>query len=220
MAEQLSLNGTKAAIFDMDGTMVDDMAFHEKSYVVFCQRHNLKEVGSKEYKEKYSGKRNDEIFQGLLNKKLSQEQIEEFIEEKEQIYRDIYSPYVEEVEGLLDLVKFLREDNVNLALATTAPRKNKDFVLKKLRLEKVFDVVVVGEEVKKGKPDPEIYLITAEKLNIEPEKCLVFEDSPPGVESAKRAGMKVIGILTTHSKEELQKADLVINNFSELKLID
>ena len=79
-------------------------------------------------------------------------------------------------------------------------------------------MVVVGEEVKKGKPDPEIYLITAEKLNIEPEKCLVFEDSPPGVESAKRAGMKVIGILTTHSKEELNKADLVINNFSELGL--
>ncbi|OGY22830.1 MAG: hypothetical protein A2172_01925 [Candidatus Woykebacteria bacterium RBG_13_40_15] len=217
MIELFYLNNIEAVIFDMDGTMINNMPYHKKTWLEFCKRYGLS-LTEEEFKNKYSGKKNDQIFKGLFNKNLSQEEINKYTEEKEQMYRDLYSPLIKEVDGLSDLIGMLKTSRIKLAIATTAPEKNRDLALKKLDLLGAFDVIVGDEEVKHGKPDPEIYLITAKKLQVAAEKCMVFEDSPPGVEAAKRAGMKVIGILTTHSKEELNKADLVINNFSELKL--
>src|SRR3972149_1758112 len=210
-------NNIKAAIFDMDGTMINNMPYHRRAWLGFSRKHGLS-LTEEEFKEKFSGKKNKEILEGLFRKALAQEEAKAYTEEKEQVYRDLYASFIKEIDGLSDLLRFLKSKGIKVAIATTAPEKNRSFALKKLGFEDTFDLVVGDEIVNKGKPDPEIYLITADKLQVEPEKCIVFEDSPPGVESAKRAGMKVIGILTTHSREELQKADLVINNYSELKL--
>jgi beta-phosphoglucomutase len=105
-----------------------------------------------------------------------------------------------------------------LAIATTAPKKNWEFVLKALDIkENIFSAILGDEDIKKGKPDPEIYLKTAKKLKVRPKECLVFEDSPVGVEAAKNAGMTVIGMLTKHTKEEL-KIEQTIKNYSVLTI--
>jgi beta-phosphoglucomutase family hydrolase len=207
----------EAVIFDMDGTMINNMPYHQKAWKEFCRRKGL-ELSSEEFKEKISGKKNNQIFEILFKRKLSPEEETELTEEKEQLYRDIYSSDIKEVTGLSQLIHKFKTMGIKLAVATTAPKKNRDFGLKKLNLSDFFNLILGDEHVENGKPDPEIYLLTAKELNVEPRNCLVFEDTPVGVESAKRAGMKVVGISTTHSSKELQEADLLITDFTEFQL--
>lgn len=201
----------------MDGTMINNMAYHKKSWYEFCHRHNLK-LDEVLFKEKISGKKNDQIFTLLFNRELSKEDVDSFTEEKEAVYRELYSPYIKPIEGLIETVNAIKSKGLHLAIATTAPKKNRDFALAELGLEGLFEVILGDEDVTKGKPDPEIYLKTAEKLGVAPKDCLVFEDSPPGANSGKKAGMTVIGVLTTHSKEELKMADAFIANYTEFQL--
>ncbi|HRX67919.1 MAG TPA: HAD family phosphatase, partial [Tenuifilaceae bacterium] len=105
-----------------------------------------------------------------------------------------------------------------LAVATSAPVSNLDFIIDKLSIRNYFDCLTNGNEVAKAKPHPEVYLITARKLNLQPDECVVFEDSVSGIESAKNAGMKVIGLLTTHSQDELPETEFFIPNFADIKL--
>ena len=118
------------------------------------------------------------------------------------------------------MLNSIKKRDKKLAIATTAPKENREFVLNALGLEEYFEVILGEEDVQKGKPDPEIYLKTAELLGVAPDSCIVFEDSPVGVASAKNAGMTVVGITTTHSEDELEKADIIVQNFTELKLVE
>lgn len=216
MQKTLPLAGIKAVIFDMDGTMINNMAFHKKAWYEFCKRHGLN-IDEKTFKEKISGKANRQIFSLLFGKELSTDEVADYTEEKERVYREIYSPEIKPVKGLLDILKQLSQKGIKLAVATTAPRKNREFVLQKLGLQNTFSVILGDEDVTKGKPDPEIFINTAKQLGVNEGDCLVFEDSPPGVEAGKKAGMVVVGVLTTHSNEELSRSDLTINDFTELR---
>lgn len=212
---EINLNNIEAVIFDMDGTMINNMAYHKKAWREFFNRHDFS-FSDEEFKQKISGKKNNQIFTEVFNKPLSLEEIQKFTEEKESIYRQLYAPEIKEIQGLSSILQILKNKNLPLAIATTAPEKNRIFGLKALGLDGVFEVILGDEHVSKGKPDPEIYLETAKKLNVRPENCLVFEDTPFGVESGKSAGMTVVGLLSTHTKEELEKADYLINDYSEI----
>lgn len=214
---KLDLFNIEAVIFDLNGTMVNDMGYHKKAWIEFCKRHEVN-LTEKEFDEKFSGRKNSEMLPLIIGKKLSEDEIKKFSEDKEQIYRDIYSKFLDEVPGLKNLIQKLKAHNLKIAIATTAYEKNRRFILDYLGLENLFDLILGEEHVMHGKPHPEIYLKTAEQLGINPSKCLVFEDSPPGVESAKRAGMRVIGILTTHTKEDLVGADSCIKDFNQLDI--
>ena len=211
----IPLTNVKAVIFDMDGTMINNMTYHKKAWREFFNRHDLT-FSDEEFRQKISGKKNEQIFELVFNRQLSTEEIKKFTEEKEEIYRELYAPEIKEIEGLSHVIKSLKEKGIHLAIATTAPEKNRNFGLQALGLNGKFEVILGDEHVSKGKPDPEIYLETAKKLNIAPENCLVFEDTPPGVKAGKRAGMIVVGILSTHSKEELNKADYLVNDYSQI----
>ncbi len=211
----MNFEDIEAVIFDMDGTMVDNMGYHKQAWIAFAKKHGIN-LSEYDFQHKFSGKKNKDIFESLFNKSLTLEEITSFTKEKEGLYRKIYSSYIKEVEGLSELIQEIKAKGLPVAIATTAPKENREFVLKHLNMEDTFDSILGDEDTKKGKPDPEIYLKTAEKLGIDPKNCLVFEDTPPGVLSAKNAGMKVVGVLTTHTKEEL-KADSSIKNFSDLK---
>jgi len=213
--QNLDISNMKAAIFDMDGTMVDNSAYHKRAFKEFLKRHGIS-LTDEELKKKISGRKNDDIFPALFNQQLSKEEIAKYAHEKEAIYRELYASDIKEVEGLKTIVDSLKKDGLKLAIATTAPKENRDFALESLGLTNAFQVIVGDEHVTRGKPHPEVYLKTAEKLGIDPGKCLAFEDTPSGVESAKRAGMTVIGLMTSHTTQELYKADIVVNNFSEL----
>ena len=145
------------------------------------------------------------------------EEINSHAEKKEQLYRELYAPHIQEVRGLTEILQLLKSHNKKIAIATTAPKKNRDFGLEALGMSDIFSVVLGEEDITRGKPHPEIYLETAKRLGVTPDRCLVFEDSPPGVASGKSAGMTVVGLLTTHSEEELKDANYQVRDFTAVK---
>lgn len=214
---KLDLKNIKAAIFDMDGTMVSNMEYHKNAWIEFAKEYGIN-LTAEDFKKKLSGRRNKETFEILFNKTLSKDAIEKYTEEKEALYRQIYAPFIKEVAGLTNILQKFKSKGIRLAIGTTAPLKNRIFVLDNLKLNKVFEVILGEEHVKNGKPDPEIYLKVAQDLGVNPNECLVFEDTPFGIKAGKNAGMKVIGVLTRHTKEELKDADATITDFNELDL--
>lgn len=215
---KLNLKGVKAAIFDMDGTMINNAMYHKTAWQDFLKKHNIT-LSENEFKEKVSGKKNDQILELLFGNELSKEDVKAYAEEKEAIYRDLYELAIQEVEGLSKIINELSGLNVKLAIATTAPAANRQFALHSLSLEGKFEVILGDEHVTKGKPDPEIYLSTALELKVTPNECIVFEDSPPGVKAGKDAGMIVIGVSTSHTSDELHAADYTVNDFTEITFI-
>ncbi len=206
----------KAAIFDMDGTMVDNMAYHQKAWQAFLQRHGF-ELDDAAFKRLF-GKKNDVLLRTLFDRNLTDGAIAAYADEKEALYRELFAPDIVEISGLTQLINELRGRGYKLAIATTAPAKNREFVLRSLGLEAAFDVIVGDEHVVHGKPDPEIYSATAKALGVTPEECIVFEDSPSGVTAGKNAGMTVVGILSSHIPEELDGAEFTVRDFTKIKL--
>lgn len=206
----------KAAIFDMDGTMVNNMAYHKKAWQAFLLQHGF-ELDDDAFGRLF-GKKNDVLLRTLFNRELSDAEIATYADEKEALYRELYAPDIVEIAGLSALVDNLHRSGFKLAIATTAPEKNRDFVLRALGLEGKFDAIVGDEHVTHGKPDPEIYLATAEALGVAPKDCIAFEDSLPGVTSAKNAGMTVVGILSSHTADEIGDADYALPDFTTLYL--
>jgi len=215
---QITLNDFDAAIFDMDGTMINNMAYHKKAWREFAKRHGF-DVSDEEFREKISGKKNDQIFANILGNTITPDEIKKYTEEKEAIYRELYAADIEPIAGLHHVITALQKAGKKIAVATTAPKDNRDFGFKALGLENTFDAILGDEHVTNGKPHPEIYLKTAEQLGIDPARCLVFEDTPSGVASGKAAGMKVVGILTGYSEEDLREADFCVKDFTQLRFI-
>jgi len=207
----------KAAIFDMDGVIVDNHHYHVSSWEQFCKRHNIP-FEETEFRSKFFGMTNQDIFKELIGSKLTCEQIEILGEEKEQIYRDIYKDFIAPVDGLIPFLTDLRNSGIKTAVATSAPTSNLNYVLDNLNIRHQFDAIVDASMVSKGKPDPEIYLKAAERLDIKPEQCVVFEDSISGIKSGQNAGMVVVALATTHNPNELPKTPLVVKNFNELAI--
>jgi HAD superfamily hydrolase (TIGR01509 family) len=147
---------------------------------------------------------------------MEDEEAMKYAHEKEAIYRELYAPYIKPVSGLLELLEKLRSLSIPMAIATSGIQVNIDFLFEHIPIRSYFDVIVNSAHISKGKPDPEIYIKTAELLKVSPAECLVFEDAVVGINSAKAAGMKVVGVLTTHKAEELSGADILIKDFSEL----
>lgn len=213
---KINLNGIRAAIFDIDGTMVANQEYHKKSWIVTLEKYGLL-VDDAFYRTKISGGKNEIILKKIFPG-IGPDEIKRIAKEKEYSYQRLYKNKVIEVRGLTTLVKKLRQKGLKLAIATSAPFLNRDFVLEALNLKNYFGIIVGGEDIKSAKPDPEIYLKTVNKLRVKPEECLVFEDSPSGVAAAKAADMKiVVGVLTYHLAEDIKLADFVIKDFTEIE---
>jgi beta-phosphoglucomutase len=134
--------------------------------------------------------------------------------EKEALYRKIYKPFIKPVPGLIAFLEILKSKNIPLAIATSGIQPNIDFMFENIPIKKYFKTVVNSSHIKKGKPDPEIYLKAALLLNVDSKNCLVFEDAAVGIKSAKAAGMKVIAVATTQPKEELAEADEIVDDYN------
>jgi HAD superfamily hydrolase (TIGR01509 family) len=213
----IPLKPFKAAIFDMDGTMVDNMPHQKKAWQTVLARHGIS-FTEEDFKQKIAGRKNDQIVALAFGGTLSQKDAQAFLEEKEAVYRELYRPYIREIPGLSSIVKELRKRGIKTAIATSAPAPNRAFILEALHLTKAFDVIVGDENIVHGKPHPEIYQTTARELRVAPAACLVFEDSPNGVTAGKHAGMTVAGILSGYTAEELPGADYVARDFRHIIL--
>jgi len=205
---------TLAVIFDMDGVIVDNMEYHKKAWGIFLKKY-APDIDVEEFSEHF-GKVNKDLLKIVFQREVSDEEESRFGEEKEALYREIYAEDVAPTGGLVDFLQELRENSVKTAVASAAPKVNVDFVFEKTGLRQYFDVSIDANDVTRGKPDPEIYLKAAEKLNCPPEACLVFEDSVPGIQAGRNAGMRVIGVATSHPADKLKDTEFVIRDFTEI----
>lgn len=206
----------KAWIFDMDGVLVDTNPFHKRAWTAYARElgHDISEewMASHVY-----GRINREALTALLGYIPSEEEVRRHTLNKETMFIRDYSDHIHLVPGLDVLLPAAKALGIPMAVATSAPRMNVEFIFDRLGLATYFPIVVDDEFVTKGKPDPEIYLLTAEKLDIQPSDCLVFEDSFSGVTAGLVAGMKVIAVSTTHSSEEFDGVEMVIEDFEGLE---
>jgi beta-phosphoglucomutase family hydrolase len=194
-----------AAVFDMDGTLVDNMRFHNEAWVSISRRLGV-EASAERFEREFAGQKNEEIFPKLLGRSLPPEELERLAEEKESHYRALYTPHLSLHRGADGFLGRLRAAGVKLAVATAAPQGNRTLVLDGLGIRSWFARVVGAEEVTRGKPAPDIFLAAAKALGVEPGACVAFEDAINGVRSARAAGMLTVGITTTTPAEVLREA--------------
>lgn len=190
-----------ACIFDMDGTITDNMPVHTQVWLSYLRELGAQPPEPAVFHAYTAGNTNPEILRKYLGPGLSDADAARFAEEKEIRYRSLVAREVAPLAGLPEFLARARREGIRLALATSAGMDNVDFMLPLLGLEHAFQVIVTSEDVTRGKPDPEVFLIAANRLGIAPERCLVFEDAPKGIEAAHRAGMRVAVILTTMDEQ-------------------
>ncbi|WP_223634603.1 HAD family phosphatase [Corallococcus sp. EGB] len=195
-----------AAVFDMDGTLVDNMDFHNRAWVTLARKLGLDGLTAERFQNEFAGKKNEEILPQLLGRALSVAELDALAEEKESHYRAIYRPYLALHRGAEGFLHRLRDARLPLAVATAAPQDNRELVLDGLAVRPLFTCVVGAEQVERGKPAPDIFLAAAKALQVPPESCLAFEDAINGVLSARAAGMVTVGITTTTTAEALKNA--------------
>jgi len=203
-------------IFDMDGVLVDSNPVHRQAWAAYNRRFGLETTEAMH--QRMYGKRNDQIIRDFFGTSLPPEEVAARGAAKEELYREMISGRIEEilVPGLRPFLE--RYGTTPKAIATNAEPANVHFVLDRADLRRYFQVVVDGDQVSHPKPHPEIYLRAAELLGAAPADCIVLEDSHSGVEAARAAGMRVIGLRTTH--DILPGTELAVDNFASGELTE
>ncbi|MGC4021483.1 MAG: HAD family phosphatase [Cyclobacteriaceae bacterium] len=203
-----------AFVFDMDGVIIDSNPYHKIALKQFAEKYgyHLDEAGMT---KKIYGRTNKEWIPNLFGRALSPEELYRYGEEKEQLFRDLIKKEIKPVNGLIHFLDQMDELKIPRAIGTSAPRSNLDFVLNELNLRKYFPITLDEADVTHGKPNPEIYIKCAQRLNLPSAQCIVFEDSLSGVASGNGAGSPVIGVATTHTAAELG-TKVVIHDFTEM----
>lgn len=210
----------RGVLFDMDGVLVDNLDAHLEAFAAFCCKYNVCNWQGRI--SELFGMGNDDIMRRLLPEELIAERgLKALGDEKEQMYRDIYSSTIAPVEGLPSLLAALNAAGIKCAVGSSGCADNVAFVLEKCNIEHLFSARVSGDMVTRCKPDPEIYLTAAKAIGIDSSECLVFEDSKAGVKAGIAAGMKVVALATTLPREELARdtqAIEIIDNFTQISV--
>jgi HAD superfamily hydrolase (TIGR01509 family) len=216
MQRQLELPA--AVIFDMDGVLVNSNPYHLAKWVEFLDHHKIR-YKEEELPELILGKRNDTAFQHFLGPDLTPEESHRLSEEIEETFRRVFKPHARPLPGLDGLIKECHAAGVPMAVASSAVRRNIEFVVDALGYRPYFRIMVSGDEVTHAKPDPEIYLKAADHLGIDPADAVAFEDSYVGIGAVKNAGMKCVAIASTFPIERLAPlADLAVPGFESVSL--
>jgi HAD superfamily hydrolase (TIGR01509 family) len=204
-----------AVIFDMDGVITDNNAYHEKAWQIFCKKYELPIFTHEVFMTQVVGKTNSEILVKLFEN-LTSEQKEAYSYEKESIYRDIYRADAVATEGLITLLQSFQQEGIKCGLATNAPVENMDFTLDVLNIRSYFTATIYAKQVARGKPFPDIYLKMAEMLQTAPQNCIVFEDSLTGISAALAANMTVVGVTSTYPPEVMKGAKATTKDFTSI----
>ncbi len=206
-----------AIIFDMDGTLMNNNPYHFQAWQTFYTKY-YRSLTLDEYKTGISGRTSVEIFQTFFGKEMTPEEITKYANEKNLLYRQLYTPYIKPLDGLIDLLTEIQKAGIPMCVATSGTPQNVRFMFEHIPIEQYFDRVVDASEVVHGKPNPEIFLKAAGYVHADPLQCIVFEDSFNGITAAKAAGMKVVGVATMESKDDLKHTDAVIDDYKQINL--
>ena len=193
----------KGIIFDMDGTIVDSLPYHYKAWKIFF-RENKVENFSEKLKE-YKGGGTLDLMTAVYGDKYSRNELKIMTDDKEIIFRQIYKNNVEPIKGFMKMFEFIKSKKILVGLASNAIRKNVKMILNELKIYEEFDSIICGDEVKKGKPNPEMFDETVNRFKLKKKECLIFEDSVEGVSAAVNSKVDVIGITSSTSGEVLKE---------------
>ena len=203
----------RAILWDLDGVIVSSMEFHYQAYREVLARRG-RDLDREEYLTGLIGLRNYVILRRVLGD-LSDEEVTALAEEKEEAFRRLIAGNVKALPGAEPLVRRAKEAGLLQAIVSSTPRANIEVTLQSLGLWDLFEVIVGEEDATRGKPDPEGFLIAAQRLGVPPEECVVIEDAPEGIAAGKAGGMRCIGVMTTRPAERLSQADLVVETLED-----
>lgn len=209
------INSTPAAIiFDLDGTLIDNNTFHIEAWKAFYEKKGLP-FSMDIYRDRINGRINKDIFRIILGDDITEEEIENYGAEKEELYRTLYAPHIKPIDGLISFLESMQLLKMPMGIATSGIVPNIEFMFQHLPMRHFFSVITDGSMVMHGKPNPEIFLKTAASLQVNATDCIAFEDSIAGIRSARAAGMFTIGLSTTHTTTELiDEAHWVIPDYT------
>jgi beta-phosphoglucomutase len=211
----MQANTSYAVVWDLDGTLVDSGPLHYETWRETL-RDKMQFDLSRELFDSTFGKCNADTLAMIFDAPLSQELVQELGDHKEALYRKEARELLRPISGALELVAALHTAGWKQAIATSAPRLNLVLTDDMFDFNRWIPVQLSVSDVSRGKPDPEIFLLAAERSGVMPERCVVVEDSPAGIMAARSAGMASIGVATTHEAGELKQADRVVESLEEL----
>ena len=187
-------NAEFGVLFDVDGVLIDSYAAHLKTWQICCRR-----IGRECTEQQFAagfGRTSREVIRDTWTDPPGDEEIRRFDEEKEQLYRDLIADDFPWMPGAAELITALHAARIPMAIGSSAPPKNVDVVLDKMNLRNIITTVITGADVERGKPHPDVFLKGAVGIGLPPNRCIVLEDAPPGIEAGLAAGCKVLGIVS------------------------
>lgn len=210
----------KGYIFDMDGTIVNNMDYHYKAWNIFLERHHIF-LDAKTFEEKNTGTI-DEIIKRIFGNHLSPQQVVELGNEKEGLYRELYKNEVVEIDGFISFIQDAHKKGIKLALATMANVHNTAIVVDALGIRQYFTAIITGENVQHGKPNPAVFFTAMKAMGLTHQEVVIFEDSPSGIAAAIASQAKVVGVCTHFTEAECISlgVDYAITNYTNMPAFD
>lgn len=207
----------EAVLFDMDGVIIDSEPLWSEAERKLLARRDLRY--SPELKEILMGRGSRETAGLLIEYYHLTESVDDIVEERDQLVADLFKEFLQPIPQALDLIISVRDAGIKTALASSSPEHLIELAMEKLRITGLFDLILSGEHVERGKPAPDIYLKAATELGAAPGNCVVVEDAPSGVAAAKAAGMSCLAIRRNASESALATADRVVGDFAGVDLL-
>jgi len=207
----------KAFLFDLNGTMIDDMGYHLEVWNEIVNTDHKAGITREEVKKNMYGKNEDLLFRIFGKEKFTRQQLDEISIEKERRYQKLYKPHLDLIPGLFNFLESAKKNNIKMAIGSAAIPFNINFVLDNLNLRHYFGAIVSAEDVEHSKPHPETFTKGADILGVDYSSCVVFEDAPKGVEAAQRAGMKCVVLTTMHGREEFEQFDNILTFIADYR---
>ena len=207
----------EAFIFDIDGTIIDSMPYHERSWPVMFERHGIED--RLDLIHQSAGRTGVELMRDILGADLPEERARALVDEKEIIYRDMFREAFREVPGFTTFARAAKSSGLRVALGTAGNPENIAFAIGGLDMHDFFDAAVGAADVERGKPAPDIFLEAARQMNVAPERCIVFEDAPLGIEAAKRAGMRAVALTTSYPDHDFASHPHVLRVCSDYQCL-
>ena len=206
-------------VFDMDGTLIDNLKYHFLAFDEYAKQMGFTLL--EPLSLKHNGLHSNDIFPMLLGEDIVAEYgLDRLNNEKEEVYRELYSPHIKPITGLMELLQAAKESDIKCAIGSSGCRENVEFVIEALGIKDFIDVSISGSDVTHGKPHPEIFATAIERMGLKPEECIVVEDAVNGILAGIAAGCKCLAVTTTSSAELLSKtgAALCIDDFTEVDI--
>ena len=208
----------EAVLWDLDGVIADTGIYHYQAWQDVFGKRGV--TFTEEQFMRHFGQRHDTIIRTALGSNISAVEFNAITIEKQENYRRRVANNIRPLPGAVELIRSLNQHGIKTAIASSAPPENIEIIIRGLGIEDCFQAIARGTDVAEGKPNPEVFLLAAEKLGVEPGSCVVIEDAIAGVAAARKAGMKCVAVTNSHPRNSLKQADLIVDTLEDLSVSD